>query len=107
MNQSKPNDRLSTYHYYKIIYADYDFSNSARSKSSFEIQLIISVNVTEAKLFFALTGFEPRTSGSSIQHPNHYTTEALNRAVSHYKYDIGYRCKVLYMLTLVEHLSLL
>ena len=52
-------------------------------------------------------GFEPRNSGSPVQHPNHYTTEALNRAVSYYKYDIGYRCKELYMLTLVEHLSLL
>ena len=71
------------------------------------LKLIISVNITEAKLFFDLTGFEPRTSGSAVRHPNHYITEAFNRAVSHYKYDIGYRCKVLYMLTLVEHLSLL
>ena len=98
---------LSIYHYYNIIHADYDFSNSSRSKSSFEIQLIFSVNITEAKLFFDLTGFESRTSGSAVQHPNHYTTEGFNRALSHYKYDIGYRCKVLYMLTLVEHLSLL
>ena len=50
-----------------------------------------------------MTGFETRPSGSAEQHPNHYTTEAFNRAVSHYKYNIGYRCKVLYMLTLVEH----
>ena len=63
----------------------------------FEIQLIISVNITEAKLFFDLTGFEPRNSGSAVQLPNHYTTEAFKRAVSHYKDDIGYRCKVLYM----------
>ena len=48
-----------------------------------------------------------QTSGSAVQHPNHYTTEGFNRVLSHYKYDIGYRCKVLYMLTLVEHLSLL
>ena len=61
----------------------------------------------EAKLFFDSTGFEPRTSGSAVLYPNHYTTEGFNRALSHYKYDIGYRCKVLYMLTLVEHLSLL
>ena len=46
-------------------------------------------------------------SGSTVLYPNHYTTEGFNRALSHYKYDIGYRCKVLYMLTLVEHLSLL
>ena len=38
-----------------------------------------------------------QTSGSAVQHPNHYITEAFNRAVSHYKVDIGYRCKVLYM----------
>ena len=38
-----------------------------------------------------------QTSGSAVQHPNHYITEAFNRAVSHYKFDIGYRCKVLYM----------
>ena len=77
------------------------------SKSSFEIQLNISVNITKAKLFFDLTGFEPRNSGFVFKHPNHYTTEAFHRAVSPYKYDIGYRCKVLYMLTLVKHLSLL
>ena len=71
------------------------------------MQLIISVNITEAKLFFDSTGFEPRTSGSAVLYPNHYTTEGFIRALSHYKYDIGYRCKVLYMLTLVEHLSLL
>ena len=75
-------------------YVKYDISNSSRSKSCFEIQLIVSVNITEAKLFFDLTGFEPRTSGSAVQHPNHYITVAFNRAVSHYKYDIGYRCKV-------------
>ena len=57
--------------YYNIIYADYDFSNSSRSKSSFEIELIISVNITKAKLSFDLTGFKPRTSGFAIQHPNH------------------------------------
>ena len=59
------------------------------SKSCFEIQLIISVNITEAKLFIDLTGFEPRTSGSAVQHPIHYTREAFNRLVSHCKYDIG------------------
>ena len=63
------------------------------SKSYFKIQLIISVNITEAKLFSDMKGFEPRTSGSAVQHPNQYTIEA----VSHYKYDIDYRCKVLYM----------
>ena len=52
---------MSTYHYYYIIYADYDLSNSSRSKSCLEIKLIISVKVNEAKLFFDLTGFEPRT----------------------------------------------
>ena len=65
------------------------FFNSSRSKSCFEIKLIISVNITEAKLFFDLTGFEPRTPGFAVQHPNHYTTEAFNRPVSHYKYDIA------------------
>ena len=63
------------------------------SKSCFKIQLIISVNITEAKLFFDFKGFEPRTSGSAVQHPDHYTIEGFTRAVSHYKYDIG----VLYM----------
>ena len=43
-----------------------------------------------------MTGFEPRNSGYAVQHPNNYTTEAFHRAVSHYKYDTGYRCKVLY-----------
>ena len=38
---------------------------------SFEIKLIISVNIIEAKLFFDLTGFEPWTSGSAVQYPNH------------------------------------
>ena len=67
------------------------------SKSYFKIQLIISVNITEAKLFSDMKGFEPRTSGYAVQHPNQYTIEASYRAVSHYKYDIDYRCKVLYM----------
>ena len=58
-------------------------------------------------------GFEPRISGYTAQHPNHsateeyektgYTaqhpnhsaTEEYEKTVSHYKYDIGYRCKVL------------
>ena len=61
-------------YYYNIIYVDYDFSNSSRSKSSFEIELIISVNITKAKLIFDLTGFKPRTSRIAIQHQNHYTT---------------------------------
>ena len=39
--------------------------------SCFEIQFIISVNINEAKLCFDLGGFEPRTYGSAIQHPNH------------------------------------
>ena len=33
--------------------------------------VIISVNIIEAKLFFVLTGFEPWTSRSAIQYPNH------------------------------------
>ena len=37
----------------------------------FEIQFIISVNINEAKLCFDLGGFEPRTYGSAVQHPNH------------------------------------
>ena len=37
----------------------------------FEIKLIISVNIIEAKLFFDLTGFEPWTSGSAVQYHNH------------------------------------
>ena len=70
------------------MHADYELSNSSRSKSCFEIQLFNSVDITEAKLFFDLMRFEPRTSGSAVEHPNHYTTEAFNRPVSHYKYDI-------------------
>ena len=62
-----------------------------------KFNLFFSVNISEAKLFYDLTGFEPMTSGSAVQHPNDDTTEAFNRAVSHYKHDIGYRCKVLYM----------
>ena len=46
-------------------------SNNSRSKSCFEIKLIISVNIIEAKLFFDLTGFEPWISGSAVQYPNH------------------------------------
>ena len=42
---------VSTYHYYKSYNANYDLCNSSRSKSCFEIQLIISVNINEAKLF--------------------------------------------------------
>ena len=53
------------------------------------MKLIISVNIIEAKLFFVLMGFEPWTSGSAVQYPNHWTTEAYNIPVSHYKYDIG------------------
>ena len=59
-------------------YADYDLSNNSRSKSCFEIILIFSVNIIESKLFFDLTRFEPWTSGSAIQYPNQYTTEAYN-----------------------------
>ena len=67
------------------------------SKSCFKIQLIISVNITKTNLFFDMKGFEPKTSEYAVQQPNHYTVESFNRALSHYKYDIGYRCKVLYM----------
>ena len=28
-------------------------------------------NITEVKLFFDLMGFEPWTSGSAVQYPNH------------------------------------
>ena len=52
-------------------YADYDLSNNSRSKSCFEIKLIISVNIIEGKIIFDLTGFETRTSGSAVQYPNH------------------------------------
>ena len=62
---------VSTYHYYNIIYADYDLSNNSRSKSCFEIKLIFLVNIIEAKLFFDLTGFKPLTYGSAVQYPNH------------------------------------
>ena len=34
-------------------------------------------------------GFDPRTSGSAVQHPDDYTTEAFNKPVLHYKYEIG------------------
>ena len=54
-----------------------------------KFNLLFQLNITEAKLFFELTGFEPRTSGSAVQHPNHYTTEAFRIPVSHYKYGIG------------------
>ena len=54
-----------------------------------KFNLLFQLNITEAKLFFELRKFEPRTSGSAVEHPNHYTTEANNRLVSHYKYDIG------------------
>ena len=36
-----------------------------------KFNLLFQLNITEAKLFFDLTGFEPRTSGSVDQHPNH------------------------------------
>ena len=32
---------------------------------------ILKFNITEVKLFFDLTGFETRISGSAVQHPNH------------------------------------
>ena len=54
-----------------------------------KFNLVFQINITEAKLFFDMTGFEPRTSGSAVQHPNHYTTEAFNKKVLHYKYEIG------------------
>ena len=54
-----------------------------------KFNLLFQLNITEAKLFFDLTGFQSRTSGSAVQHPNHYTTEAFNIPVSHYKYGIG------------------
>ena len=36
-----------------------------------KFNLLFQLNITEAKLFFDLTGFEPRTSGSAFQYPNH------------------------------------
>ena len=36
-----------------------------------KFNLLFQLNITEAKLYFDLTGFEPMTSGSSVQHPNH------------------------------------
>ena len=54
-----------------------------------KFNLLFQLNITEAKLFFDLMGFEPRTSGCAVQHPNHSATEAYNIPVSHYKYDIG------------------
>ena len=36
-----------------------------------KFNLVFQINITETKLFFDLTGFEPRTSGSAVQHPNH------------------------------------
>ena len=36
-----------------------------------KFNLLFQLNITEAKLFFDLTGFEPRTFGSAVQHPNH------------------------------------
>ena len=36
-----------------------------------KFNLVFQINITEAKLFLDLTGFEPRTSGSVFQHPNH------------------------------------
>ena len=38
-----------------------------------KFNLVFQINITEAKLFFDLTGFEPRTPGSAVQHPNHGT----------------------------------
>ena len=34
-------------------------------------------------------GFDPWTSGSAVQHPDDYTTEAFNKPVLHYKCEIG------------------
>ena len=36
-----------------------------------KFNLVFQINITEAKLFFDLTGFEPRTSETAVQHPNH------------------------------------
>ena len=106
-------DMISIYIQYNlyqyIYYVKYDFLLAQCQSHVLKFNLLFQL--TEAKLFLTLffdsTGFEPRTSGYAVLYPNHYTTEGFNRALSHYKYDIGYRCKVLYMLTLVEHLSLL
>ena len=37
----------------------------------FNILFQLNITDSEAKLFFDLTGFERRTSGSAVQHPNH------------------------------------
>ena len=36
-----------------------------------KFNLLFQLKITEAKKFFDLTGFEPRTSGFADQHPNH------------------------------------
>ena len=36
-----------------------------------KFNLLFQLNITEAKLFFDLTGFELGTSGPAVQHPNH------------------------------------
>ena len=36
-----------------------------------KFNLLFQLNITEAKLFFDMTGFEPRTSGFAVQYPNH------------------------------------
>ena len=36
-----------------------------------KFNLVFQISITEAKLLFDLTGIEPRTSGSTVQHPNH------------------------------------
>ena len=33
-----------------------------------KLNLLFQLNITEAKLFFDLTGFESRTSGSAVQY---------------------------------------
>ena len=36
-----------------------------------KFNILFQLNITEAKLFFDLIGFEPRTSESAVQYPNH------------------------------------
>ena len=36
-----------------------------------KFNLLFQLNITEAKLFFTLMGFEPRTSVPTVQHPIH------------------------------------
>ena len=36
-----------------------------------KFNLLFQLNITEAKLFYDLAVFDPRTSGCAVQYPNH------------------------------------